>query len=60
MVTEDFPRSSPADQGVDARGVLDFVDALEALPGVEPHSLMLLRHGTVVAEARAVLAFLVA
>jgi CubicO group peptidase (beta-lactamase class C family) len=48
---EDFPRSKPSEQAVDARGVLSFVDALEALPDVEPHSLMLLRHGSVVAEA---------
>jgi CubicO group peptidase (beta-lactamase class C family) len=45
-----IPRSSPADQGVDARGIAAFVDALEAHPGIEPHSLMLLRHGAVVAE----------
>jgi hypothetical protein len=45
-----LPRSTPADQGVDAGGVLDFLDALEAEPGVEPHGLMILRHDRLVAE----------
>ncbi|WP_298459844.1 serine hydrolase [uncultured Cellulomonas sp.] len=45
-----LPHSTPREQGVDARGVLAFVDALEAAPGIEPHSLMLLRHGHVVAQ----------
>lgn len=43
-------RSSPASQGVSSTGVLAFVEALEASPDIEPHSLMLLRHGQVVAE----------
>ncbi len=45
-----LPRSTPAAEGVDAAGVLALVDALGAEPGVEPHGLMLLRHGRVVAE----------
>lgn len=45
-----LPRSTPAAEGVDARGVHAFLDALEAAPGVEPHGLMLLRHGRLVAE----------
>jgi hypothetical protein len=45
-----LPTSTPAEQGVDARGVLDFVETLEGLPDVEPHSLVLLRHGHVVAQ----------
>lgn len=48
--TKTFPRTSPSALDVDARGVLAFVDALESTPGVEPHSLMLLRYGQVVAE----------
>ena len=48
--TPPLPRSTPSAQGVDARGIAAFVDALEALPGVEPHSLQVLRHGVVVAE----------
>jgi CubicO group peptidase (beta-lactamase class C family) len=49
-MTTNLPRSSPSAQGVDARGILSFLDALEGLPRVELHSVMLLRHGVVVAE----------
>lgn len=44
-----LPRSVPAAQGVDARGILTFLDNLEA-DGIEMHSLVLVRHGHVVAE----------
>ncbi|MGH9104518.1 MAG: serine hydrolase domain-containing protein [Acidimicrobiales bacterium] len=44
-----LPVSSPSAEGVDAEGIIDFVDALAAAPGTEPHSLMVLRHGQVVA-----------
>ncbi len=43
-----LPVSSPAAQGVLAV-VEEFLDALEEAPEVEPHSLMVLRHGSVVA-----------
>ena len=45
-----LPRTSPSEQGVDARGVDAFLDVVEALPGVELHGLQVLRHGAVVAE----------
>ncbi|GAA3957921.1 serine hydrolase domain-containing protein [Actinoplanes auranticolor] len=45
-----LPRSEPAEQGVDAAGIDAFVTAAGALSGVELHSLMVLRHGHVVAE----------
>ena len=45
-----LPRSTPAEQGVDVRGIDRFVAALAPMPGVELHSLMVLRHGQVVAE----------
>jgi len=45
-----LPRSTPSAQGVAASGVAAFIDALEAHPGIDPHSLMLVRHGHVVAE----------
>ncbi|MGW5349845.1 serine hydrolase domain-containing protein [Streptomyces sp. NPDC004031] len=45
-----LPRSTPAAEGVDARGVQAFLDALEAAPGIDPHGVMLLRHGRLVAE----------
>lgn len=44
-----LPRSTPADVGVDPRAIADFVHAcLEG--GVELHSVMVLRHGRVIAE----------
>lgn len=44
-----LPQSTPGAQGVDASGVLAFLDAVETAPGIEPHSLMVLRHGHLVA-----------
>ncbi|MFF5372250.1 serine hydrolase domain-containing protein [Streptomyces sp. NPDC013187] len=49
MSASALPSSDPAAQGVDARGVHAFLDALEAAPGIEPHSLMIMRHGQLVA-----------
>ncbi|HEU4900290.1 MAG TPA: serine hydrolase domain-containing protein [Actinomycetota bacterium] len=49
-MSKDLPRSAPADQRVDPAAVLAFVDALEADPAIELHSLMVVRHGHVVAE----------
>ncbi|ROP66727.1 serine hydrolase [Curtobacterium sp. PhB115] len=48
--TTTFPRTTPSALGIDARGVLAFLDALESTPDVEPHSLVLLRHGQVAAS----------
>src|ERR1700751_6333778 len=45
-----LPRSAPADQGVDSAAILGFLDALEQRPDIEMHSLMVGRHGQVVAE----------
>ncbi|MCQ9130370.1 serine hydrolase domain-containing protein [Streptomyces hilarionis] len=45
-----LPLSPPSAEGVDALGVLAFLDALEATEAVEPHSLMILRHGRLVAS----------
>ena len=44
-----LPRSTPAEQGVAAAGISRFLDAVLGA-GNELHSLMLLRHGHVVAE----------
>jgi CubicO group peptidase (beta-lactamase class C family) len=46
----DLPRSAAGAQQVDPVAVLAFVDAVEADPAVELHSLMVVRHGQVVAE----------
>ena len=45
-----LPRSSPAAEGVASRGIAAFVDALEAHPSLDPHGMVLLRHGRVIAE----------
>ncbi|MCK8437698.1 beta-lactamase family protein [Streptomyces sp. D2-8] len=50
MSASALPSSGPAAQGVDPRGVHAFLDALEAAPGIEPHSLMIMRHGHLVAS----------
>jgi CubicO group peptidase (beta-lactamase class C family) len=49
-VSKDLPRSAAAAQQVDPAAVLAFVDAVEADPAIELHSLMLMGHGHVVAE----------
>ncbi|MFF3404830.1 serine hydrolase domain-containing protein [Streptomyces sp. NPDC002742] len=49
MSARPLPVSPPAEQGVDASGITAFLDAVEADPDVEPHSLMILRHGHLVA-----------
>lgn len=43
-------RTAPSAQATDARGVVAFLDAIDGVAGIEPHSLMLLRHGQVIAE----------
>ncbi|HTA10596.1 MAG TPA: serine hydrolase domain-containing protein, partial [Streptosporangiaceae bacterium] len=45
-----LPRSTPADQQVDPAAILRFLDAVDDHPDVEMHSLMVVRHGHVVAE----------
>jgi CubicO group peptidase (beta-lactamase class C family) len=50
MSVRPLPMSTPSAEGVDATGVHAFLDALEAAPDIEPHSLMVLRHGKVVAD----------
>jgi CubicO group peptidase (beta-lactamase class C family) len=46
-----LPRSTPAAEGVSAAGIEAFLDAIETAPAITLHSLMVLRHGQVVAEA---------
>src|SRR5215470_20140693 len=45
-----LPRSTPADQQVDPAAILAFLDVLDERPDIEMHSLMVVRHGHVVAE----------
>lgn len=44
-----LPRSTPAAEGVEASGISQFLDAAKAAR-IEFHSLMMLRHGKVIAE----------
>jgi CubicO group peptidase (beta-lactamase class C family) len=45
-----LPTSTPEAQGIGSEAILAFLDAVEAADGLDLHSLMLLRHGAVVAE----------
>lgn len=44
-------RSTPSAEDVAAGGIRSFIDVLENSPGIEPHSVMLLRNGRVIAES---------
>ncbi|MFT4137167.1 serine hydrolase domain-containing protein [Microbacterium sp.] len=50
MSGTEFARAAPSSEGVDAAGVEAFLDAMSDARDVELHSLMVLRHGRVVAE----------
>lgn len=50
MSDDRSPLSTPSAQGVDARGVHAFLDAVEASPDIELHGLVVLRHGREVAS----------
>jgi CubicO group peptidase (beta-lactamase class C family) len=45
-----LPRSSAESQGVDPAGISAFLDTLEAAPEIEMHSVMIIRHGQLVAD----------
>jgi CubicO group peptidase (beta-lactamase class C family) len=45
-----LPRGTPADQQVDPAAILAVLDAMDSRPDIEMHSLMVVRHGHVVAE----------
>ena len=47
--TTTFPRSVPEDQGVSSKGIIEFLDAIDKTKH-EMHSLMIVRHGKVIAE----------
>ncbi|MFC7621210.1 serine hydrolase domain-containing protein [Microlunatus sp. GCM10028923] len=49
-MSSSLPRGSAAAHQVNAAGVLEFLDAMDGTPGIELHSLMLVRHGVVLAE----------
>ncbi|MGI8459587.1 MAG: serine hydrolase domain-containing protein [Propionibacteriaceae bacterium] len=49
MTDDDLPRSTPEEQGLPSAAIEALMDRLET-DGLEPHSLMIIRHGHVVAE----------
>lgn len=49
-MNQPLPRRAPAELNVDSKGVIAFLDGLENSAAVEPHSIMLLRGGSVIAE----------
>jgi CubicO group peptidase (beta-lactamase class C family) len=44
-----LPRSTPTEQDADPAAITAFLDAVEARPDIEMHSLMVVRHGHVIA-----------
>jgi CubicO group peptidase (beta-lactamase class C family) len=50
MTIDALPTSTPSAEGIDAAGVGAFLDGLESTSGVEPHSIVLVRHGSVVTQ----------
>jgi CubicO group peptidase (beta-lactamase class C family) len=44
-----LPRSTPAEQDADPAAITAFLDAVEGRPDIEMHSLMVVRHGHVIA-----------
>ena len=49
----DLPRSTPEQEGVDANLLNYLYQRLDALPNVDIHHLMVLRHGKVISELHA-------
>ena len=50
MTDRSLPRAAPSAVGVDADGVIAFLDGVQAATDIELHSVMLLLHGQVIAE----------
>ncbi len=50
MPTHDLAHSTPSAEGVDAVGIEAFLDAMQCSPQTELHSVMVLRHGKIIAE----------
>ncbi|WP_298866575.1 serine hydrolase domain-containing protein [uncultured Gimesia sp.] len=49
MNSQPLPRTSPSKLGVSARGIIEFLDQIEAL-GLDLHSLMIVKSGQIVTE----------
>jgi hypothetical protein len=46
-----FPVSTPSAEGIEPAALLDLLDAVDAHPGIEPHGLIIQRHGRRVLDA---------
>jgi CubicO group peptidase (beta-lactamase class C family) len=51
MTAAPFPTSSPSREGIDPAAILELLDAVDANPRIEPHGLIIQRHGRRVLEA---------
>ena len=49
VISQPLPRSTPEAEGVSSKGIIDFLDAIDNSKH-EMHSIMILRHGVVIAE----------
>lgn len=50
QVADKLPRSTPENEGVSSRGLIDFLNAADTASRVELHSFMFIRHGRIIAE----------
>jgi CubicO group peptidase (beta-lactamase class C family) len=50
QVSDKLPRSTPENEGVSSKEIIDFLNAVDTASRVELHSFMFLRHGKVIAE----------
>ena len=48
--TGDLPRVAPEDEGIPSQAVAELLDSLTSLPLTETHSVVIARHGKIVAE----------
>lgn len=46
----ELPRSTPEEQGVPSKALIELFDSLHAMPGTDIHSMIVMRHGKVVGE----------
>jgi len=49
-IVQAFPRTAPEEQGLSSDHLADFIDDLQNDSSLEPHAIMILRNGSVIAE----------
>lgn len=50
-IDQPFPRSTPESQGIESKRVKEYLRALEGDETLDPHNVMILRNGNIIAEA---------